>query len=48
MEEKQAQNIKEYLRIKRLQQEDNSEEMIDELYNKVTKEQKKEKKEKDR
>ena len=48
MEDKQAQNIKEYLRIKRLQQEDNSEEMIDELYNKVTKEQKKEKKEKDR
>ena len=33
-EEKQAKNIKEYLRIKKIHDNDKSEEMINELFNK--------------
>ena len=38
MEDEKYENIKEYLRLKKLQEEDKSEEMIDEVFNEVCKE----------
>ena len=37
MEEEETEQMREYLRIKKLEEEDKSNELIDEVYNKATK-----------
>lgn len=37
MEDKETKQMKEYLRIKKLEEEDQSDELIDEVYNKTIK-----------
>lgn len=37
MEEKETEQMREYLRIKKLEEEDKSDELIDEVYNKAIK-----------
>ena len=37
MEEKETEQMREYLRIKKLEEEDTSDKLIDEVYNKATK-----------
>jgi|GEM_PF-2444737 hypothetical protein len=37
MEEKETEQMREYLRIKKLEEEDKSDKLIDEVYNKATK-----------
>ena len=37
MEEKETEQMRKYLRIKKLEEEDKSNELIDEVYNKATK-----------
>lgn len=37
MEEKETEQMREYLRIKKLEEEDKSNELIDEVYNKAAK-----------
>ena len=37
MEDKETEQMKEYLRIKKLEEEDQSDELIDEVYNKAIK-----------
>ena len=44
MEDKETKQMKEYLRIKKLEEEDQSDELIDEVYNKAIKKETKNKK----